>query len=259
LSSVLKVKAPNVRPSPHVNRPVNQVPTQLNHDTPYFNGQMSDIQARSDNQYFQISGVKIPATPATKFINRRFGNVHSDIQSINSQYSSRDTHPGTHLKTRHGVDATKHPGIQLINRNHVDSTTESEIQLINTIPPNRPGIKPDFWNLWSLSKTTENIKTDDMPTTPPSNHQVKGEGINYTKELDLRSKLPGIQQHGLHIKTANNVNNGASGVKTMDVSKKLQQNSEPRHQQQPSPLKIKKKCKTKRRLLETFRILGLCL
>ena len=96
---------------------------------------------------------------------------------INSQYSSRDTHPGTHLKTRHGVDATKHPGIQLINRNHVDSTTEPEIQLINTIPPNRPGIKPDFWNFWSLSKTTENIKTDDMPTTPPPNHQVKGEGI----------------------------------------------------------------------------------
>jgi hypothetical protein len=141
----------------------------------------------------------------------------------------------------------------------VDSTTEPEIQLINTIPPNRPGTKPDFWNLWSLSKTTENMKTDDMPTTPPPNHQVKGEGINYIKELDLRSKLPGIQQHGLHIKTANNVNNGASGVKTMNVSKKLQQNSEPRHQQQPSPLKIKKKCKTKRRLLETFRILGLCL
>ena len=128
-------------------------------------------------------------TSNTKFINRRFGNVHSDIQSINSQYSSRDTHPGTHLKTRHGVDATKHPGIQLINRNHVDSTTEPEIQLINTIPPNRPGIKPDFWNLWSLSKTTENIKTHDMPTTPPPNHQVKGEGINHIKELDLRSKL----------------------------------------------------------------------
>ena len=48
-------------------------------------------------------------TSNTKFINRRFGNVHSDIQSINSQYSNIDTHPGTHLKTRHGVDATKHP------------------------------------------------------------------------------------------------------------------------------------------------------
>ena len=258
LSSVLKVKASNVRSSPHVYRPVNQVPTQLNHENPYFKVQMSDIQARPDNQYFQISGVKIQATPATKFIYRRFGNVHSDIQSINSQYCSRDTHPGTHLKTRHGVDATKHSGIQLINRNHVDSTTEQEIQLINKIPPNRPGIKPDFWNLWSLSKTTENIKTHNMPTTPPPNHPVKGEGINHIQELGFRSKLPGIQQHGLHIKTANNVNNGASGVKTMDVTKKLQQNSEPRHQQQPPLLKIKK-CKTKHRLLETFRILGLCL
>jgi len=96
---------------------------------------LSDVQARSDNQHFQISGVKIPATPATKLINRRFGNVHSDIQFINSQYSSRDTHPGTHLKTRHGVDATKHPGIQLMNRNLVDSTTQPEVQLINKIPP----------------------------------------------------------------------------------------------------------------------------
>lgn len=38
LSSVLKVKAPNVRPSPHVYRHDNQVPTQLNHDNPYFKG-----------------------------------------------------------------------------------------------------------------------------------------------------------------------------------------------------------------------------
>lgn len=72
------------------------------------------------NQHFQISGVEIPATPAAKLINRRFGNVHSDNQSINNQYSNRETHPGTHLTTRHGVDATKHPGIQL---SHVDSTT----------------------------------------------------------------------------------------------------------------------------------------
>ena len=74
-----------------------------------------------------------------------------------------------------------------------------------------------------------------MPTTPPPNHQVKGDIINHIKELDLRSKLPGIQLHGLHIKTANNVKN----VKTIDVTTKLQQRSEPRHQQQPPPVENK--------------------
>jgi hypothetical protein len=75
-----------------------------------------------------------------------------------------------------------------------------------------------------------------MPTTPPPNHQVKGEGINHIKELDLRSKLPGIQQLGLHIKTANNVKNGTSGVKTKDVTKKLQQTT-------TTPFENKKKWK----------------
>ena len=254
LSSVLKVKAPSVRSSPHVYRAVNQVPLQPNHDNPYFNGQMSDVQARPDNQYFQISGVKIPATPTTKLINRRFGNVHSEIQFINSQYSNRDTHSGTHFKTRHGVDTTKHPGIQLMNRKHVDSTTQPEVQLINKIP----GIKPDFRNLWSLSKTTDNINTQNVPTTPPPNHQVKGEITNHIKELDLRSKLPGIQMHGLHIKTTNNMKNGSIGVKPIDVTTTLQQSSEHVQQQQPPPVENKKKCQTERRLIETFRILELC-
>jgi hypothetical protein len=106
LSSVLKVKAPNVRPSPHVYRAVNQVQTQLNHDNPYFNGQMSDIQARQDNQHFQISDVKIPATPTTKLINRRFDNAH-------------------------GVDTAKHPGIQLMNRNHVDSLLPDDWEVVS--------------------------------------------------------------------------------------------------------------------------------
>lgn len=99
-----------------------------------------------------------------------------------------------------------------------------------------------------------------MPTTPPLNHQVKGEITNHIKELDLRWKLPGIQLHGLHIKTANNVTNCAIGVKTIDVTTKLQQRSEPRHKQQLPPVTVViKKCKTKRRLLQTFRILELSL
>lgn len=68
LSAVLKVKAPNVRPSYHVDIAANKVPTQLNHDKPYFNGKVLDVQQIPDNQYFQISGGKIPATPTTKFI-----------------------------------------------------------------------------------------------------------------------------------------------------------------------------------------------
>jgi hypothetical protein len=55
----------------------------------------------------------------------------------------------------------------------------------------------------------------------------------------------------LFIKTANNVKNGTSGVKTKDVTKKLQQTT-------TTPFENKKKWKAKRRLLETFQILGLC-
>lgn len=99
---------------------------------------------------------------------------------MNIQHSSRATHPGTHFND--GVDTTKHPGIQLMNRNHVDSTIQPEVQLINKIR----GIKPDFRNIWRLSKTTDNIKTHAMLTTRPPYQEEKGKRINHIKELDLR-------------------------------------------------------------------------